>query len=290
MERENNIAFVTDSGIIEAKSPEAANLNVAVVPLEVKFWEGGKYVPYSDEFVSTEDFYLRMQSSKKLPETTGALPGRFVEIFGDLRKKAATIISINTTSKESGVYRSALDARDRTLDEDGLPVDIRIIDSKLVAVAGWFPIEAGVNTFRKGGTVKEIEDEVAEVIKKTQLYVTLETFDNLLHGGRAREAVLAFFAATFSKYPVLGFVEGKLKTFTTGESVQNARDLMFQMVGDSGTLAKLAILHTNVPFLARKTRETLKSIFDGNIPIYNIKGALAVHAGVGALALAFQKA
>lgn len=291
MEREQKIAFVTDSGTsMLPKSPEAIALDVTVIPLETRFFENGKYVPYSDEDFTTEEFYSRMLSSKMLPETVGGLPNKFVEAFKKLRDDYSSIISVNITSEESAVYQSAVTAKNIVLGENGQPVDIKVKDSKLVSLAAWYPLEAGVNTYRKGGSMKDIEDEIEEAIKKSQLFVTLESFHNLLKGGRARQVVQAFFGSIMSKYPVLGLVDGRLKALAIEYGVQNARNRMFQMVGDSGKIFKLAILHTNVPFLARKTRESMKNIFGGNIPIYNIKGALAVHAGVGALGIALQKA
>lgn len=295
MERDKHVAVVTDSGTsMLPKSPEAVNLGVTVVPLEIKFWEntpsGAKFVPYSDADVSTEDFYQRMKSSKKLPETTGALPGNFVKAFRNLRERHESIISIDITSKESGVYQSAIDAKNVVQNEKGPDVTIKVTDSKLVTLATWFGVEAGALASMKGASLKEVEDEVLEAISKSQLFVTLETFNNLFKGGRAHEIAKAILAKVFSIHPIIGFVNGKIETLAKENSVQNAREKMIQMVGDSGKLVKLAILHTNTPFLARKIKMELKNLFSGNIPIYNVKGALAVHAGEGAVGIAFQKA
>ena len=294
MERDKHVAVVTDSGTsMLPKSPEAVNLGITVVPLEIKFWENDKYVPYSDdskEVVNVDDFYEKMRTSKKLPETTGALPGRFVEAFKKLGQKAESIISINITSKESGVWQSVVTAKNLVPEEAGPKTVIEVVDSKLVSLAAWFPVEAAANASILGATLKQIEDEVAEVIKKTQLYVTLETFDNLRKGGRAQDVVKAFLSSILSIYPVMGFDDGKLKVLGKGRSVQKARNQMIEMVGDAGNLVKLAVIHTNAPDLAQKVKNALKGMIKDEIPVYSIKGALAVHAGEGAVGIAFQKA
>jgi len=294
MERDRHVAVVTDTGTsMLPNSPEAQNLKVTVVPLEIKFWEKGEYIPYSDdskEIVNANDFYQKMRSSKKLPETTGALPGRFVETFRNLKEKAGSIISINITAKESGVWQSAVTAKNNVQEEAGPKTAIEVVDSKLVSLAAWFPVRAAANASILGATLRQIEDEVAEVIKKTQLYVTLETFDNLRKGGRAKDVVSAMIASLLSIYPVMGFADGKLKILGKGRSVQKARDQMIEMVGDAGNLVRLAVVHTNAPALAHKIKEALKGMIKEDIPIYDVKGALAVHAGEGAVGIAFQKA
>ena len=119
MERENTIAIVTDSGAsIGPKFPEAIQYNVTIVPLEVRFWDGTKYVSYSDADIKPEDFYRRMSSDKRLPQTSGAVPGRFVDTYRNLSERTRSIISIHITSKLSGVCESAITAKNIVQEEE----------------------------------------------------------------------------------------------------------------------------------------------------------------------------
>jgi DegV family protein with EDD domain len=291
MERDRRVAVVTDSGSsMLPKSPEAIRAGVTVIPLEVKFFEGGKYVPYSDADVSTENFYERMRSGEKLPETTGALPGRFVEVYKDLKERVDSVISIHITSKHSGVWQSAVTAKDIVTNLPGPKTEFEIVDTGQVSLASWFAAEAAGLASLKGANLNQIKDEVMEVVKNSQLFVTLATFENLKKGGRGKDILKAVLASVLSIYPVIGFEKGELKNFAYTRSVQKARNQMIEMVGDAGKLVKLAVIHANVPELAEKTKETLKSVFAGDIAVYNITGALAVHAGEGALGVALQKA
>lgn len=295
MRSEREIAVVTDSGSsIMPDSPEAKKFGVTVVPLEIRFWENGQYVSYPDAAIDPVDFYQRMRTSEKLPQTSGAVPGRLAETFRHLSDQAKSIISIHITSRHSVAWESAVLAKkiveDENMEKGKENVPMEIIDSKQVSLATWFPAELGARLSQKGATLAQIKTEVLEAISKIQLYVTLETFENLKKGGRANEVVKAVLASMLSIYPVLGFADGKLKDFAKARTVQKARETMIEMVGDAGRLVKLAIVHTNAINVAEGIKEALGKIYKGNIPIYEAGPVLAVHAGKGAVGIAFQKA
>jgi DegV family protein with EDD domain len=291
MERDKHVAIVTDSGTsMRFDSPEARELGVTVVPLEIKFFEHGEYVPYSDANIENDDFYMRMGSSKKLPQTSGNIPYPFLETYRKLKNKAESIISIHITSKHSGVCEAATTAKKYLQDEAGPKTDIEVVDTKLASLGTWFPVEIAANLSKKLATLAEIKTEVNEAIEKTQIYVTLQTFENLKKGGRGDEIIKAVVASVLSIYPILGFVDGKLKDLAKARTVQKARDQMIQMVGDAGKLVRLAVVHANAPVLAEKAKEALKKIYGGDIPVYEAGPVLAVHAGPGAVGIAFQKA
>lgn len=295
MERDKHVAIVADSGSsIRQDSPEAKELGVTIVPLALEFYEHGNYVPYSDAEITSDDFYKRMETAgKMLPKTSGAVPGSFVETFRNLRQKAKSIISINITSKLSGVWDSAVLAKNIISSEPGPETEYEIVDTGKVSLASWFPVETAKQAIERGASLKEIRQEIEEVINKTQLFCTLETFENLKNGGRGSDILKAILATTLSLYPVIGFENGKLKNFAMiRHKAEKAREKMIEMLGDAGKLVKLAVVHTNVPDTAVRIRQELinRKIFKGIIPIYEAGPVLAVHAGPGAIAFAFQKA
>ncbi|MCX6672135.1 MAG: DegV family EDD domain-containing protein, partial [Euryarchaeota archaeon] len=154
----------------------------------------------------------------------------------------------------------------------------------------WFPVEIAASLSKKMASLAEIKAEVSEALEKTQIYVTLQTFENLKKGGRGDEIIKAIIASALSIYPVIGFVDGKLKDLARARTIQKARDQMIQMVGDAGKLVRLAVVHANAPVLAERVKEALSKIYTGVIPVYEAGPVLAVHAGPGAVGIAFQKA
>lgn len=263
---------------------------ITIVPLEVSFWEKDQYVPYSDSDISPADFYQRMRGSQKLPQTSGAVLGRLTETFKRLTAQGKEIFSVHITSRHSVAWESAVLARNTVWEETKEKKPIEVIDSQKVSLATWFPAHLASELSQKGVALQQIKDEVMEAIAKTQLFVTLETFENLIKGGRAEEIVKAVLASMLSIYPILGFADGKLKDFAKARTAQKARETMIEMVGDAGKLVRLAVVHTNAAGVAQKIKAALGKIYQGNIPIYEAGPALAVHAGEGAIGIAFQKA
>lgn len=298
MTSHERVAVVTDSGCsIPPGSPEAKELGITIVPLEVRLWDEKKdqYISYPDTEIKPDEFYYRMRTTKKMPQTSGAVVGQLSKVFGNLLQSDTvdSIFSIHLTSEHSGAWASANLAKTIALEEtpnsarDDKPIEI--IDSKLITLAMWFLAEQAGELSQKGATLTQIKNEILESISKTHLFVTLETFDNLRRGGRAGEVTQAVLASMLSIHPIIGLDDGKLKKVGVSRSVQGARNKMVEMVGDAGKLKKVAVIHTNTIDVAQNIKDALGKMYtDGLIPIYEAGPALSVHAGPGAVGIAFQ--
>lgn len=290
MNPERRVAVVTDSGTsIRPEYPEAKENEVTIVPLDLKFYEDGEYVSYPDLSISPEEFYRRMREGKRIPQTSGAISGRLNETFRQLSRKTKAIISIHITSKHSVAWESAVLAEKLFREETRKDTPIEIVDSKQVSLATWYPVEDAAQLAKKGTTPEQIMAELKERIPKVNLYVVLESFENLKKGGRADQLVKGYLASLLSIYPILSFVEGKLTQVERARTAKKARNRMIEMAADAGKLAKLAVLHTNALETATNVKEALSKVYKGIIPIYEAGSVLAVHAGEGAVGLVFQK-
>lgn len=301
MTPEQRVAVVTDSGCSIRPEFKEAKIGVTIVPLEIRFFEKVikkgqetlQYVPYKDLEISIEDFYQRMRASLKkygkLPQTSGAVPGRIAEIYKRLSKRTNSIISIHLTKKHSVAWESAVLGAKMALEE--IPeLLIEVIDSKQITLGMWFLTEHAVKLAKRGANLEQIKTETLEMIPKIHLLAVLENFENLKRGGRADRLVKAYLASFLSIYPVIGLKDGELKFFERTRSPKKARKRMIEMVGDSGKLVRMAILHTNSPELAKEVREKLGRLYKGRISIYDAGPVLGVHAGEGAVGVVFQKA
>jgi DegV family protein with EDD domain len=289
-EIDRRVAIVTDTGSsITPKWKIAKDLGVTIVPLEVMLWENGAYVPHPDSEIDIDEFYKHMRTTDRLPQTSGAVMSRLIETYRELSKTRGSIMSIHITAGESAAYSSAVLAKN-TVIEEAPSLEISVVDSKQASIAEWFCVEAAAKSALMGATIPQLNDEVEEVIKKTQVLVTLDTFDNLRKGGRGDQAFKAFMGATFAVYPVITFVDGKLNHDELVHGKVKSRKRMLEMVGDAGKLTRAVVIHTNAFDLAETTKQALMKIFPGDVPIIEAGPALAVHAGEGAIGIAFQRA
>jgi DegV family protein with EDD domain len=289
--KSERVQVVTDSGTsIRPGSPQAKEIGVTVVPLGVSIYEKGAYVAHLDldSDVPLVDFYKDMITSPKSPQTSGAVVGPLKEIYQDLSRKGP-VISIHITSRHSTAYGSAYTARSEVQDAQGEINPIEIVDSKFVSLATWFLVELAASLSKAGASLNEIKEQVLLAIPKIQIYTVLANFDNLRKGGRGTKALAGVMASILSIYPVIGFRDGELTPFNLHRTSTKAIDTMIQMVGDEGRLARLAIVHTNAPDLAKSIKEKAKKIYPGEITTHDGGPPLSSHAGIGAIAIASLK-
>ena len=291
MNTENKVAVITDSGAsLRPENPEVEKLGVTIVPLEISFYENGEYVARPDLDVSSEEFYERMKSSQKLPKTSGAVVGTLFNNLEKVSEQTRSAISIHVTSKHSVAYESALLAKSIFNEDGNEKMLIEVVDSKNVSLATWFLAEQAAELAQKGANLERIKNEVLESVPKIQLYTVLQSFENLIKGGRAGDVVKGVLASILSIYPVICFSDGTLTQFDRDRTPKKARERMIQMVGDESKLVKVAVIHTNAPELAEGVRDSLTAKFSDPISIYEAGPVLAVHAGQGAVGIAFQRA
>jgi len=290
MTPQHKVAVVTDSCSSVRPEDELANrYEVVIIPVDIKFFEGGRYVPYSDLEISPKEFYQRMRASEKLPQTSGAITGRIAKAFERLSTETDSIISIHVTSKHSVAWESAL--LGKKLAQEKIPgLLIEVIDSKHISFGLWFLVEHAAVLSQKGANLEQIREELLQMIPHIHLLAVLESFENLKRGGRADDLVKAHLASLLSIYPVIGLKGGKLVQFARARSPEKARKKMIEMIGDSGKLVRMAVLHTNIPGMAEEVKASLQKIYKGEIPIYEAGPVLGVHAGEGAVGVAFQTA
>lgn len=291
MSIERTVAVVTDSGSsMRPEDKKVQELGVTIVPLEIRFYENGQYVPYADLNITPEEFYQRMRQSEKLPQTSGAVVGRIAETYKRLSKETNSAISIHITSKHSVAWESAVAGAKIAQEEIPGALAIEVIDSRQLSLGTWLLTERAALLSQKGASLEQIKAEVLAMSPQVQLLVVLETFENLKKGGRANDVVQAYFASLLRIYPILGLQEGKLARLETTRSARKSRGRMVEMVGDSGKLVKVELLHTNAPEVAGEIKEALGKIYQGEIPVHDAGPVLGVHAGEGAVGVVFQKA
>ena len=115
------VKIVTDT-LSDITGDLAAQLGITAVPLYVRFGEE----VYRDRVdITSEDFYRRLINEPKLPSTTQPTPNDFAEVYKKLAQETDEILVIVVSSKLSGTYQSAMQAKDYIKDK----CRIEIVDS-----------------------------------------------------------------------------------------------------------------------------------------------------------------
>jgi|WetSurMetagenome_2_1015567.scaffolds.fasta_scaffold35567_3 DegV family protein with EDD domain len=291
MSIEKQVVVIADSGCsIRPDSLLAQEKNIQIAPQEVKFFENGQWVTYedTDEHLSLADFYQKMRTNPRLPQTSGAIPGKLRHLYDVYAQNEQPMISIHLGSHMSTAWESAILASKLALEKHPhLLLDV--IDSEQVSTGTWFLVEQAADLAQQGYPLEDIKQITLETIPKINLCTALSTFENVVKGGRLSSAA-SYLGSKLQIRPLADMADGqaKLKGITrTNNSAQ--KELFKRVENTSEEIVKLAVMHTNFPEGAAALQESLATIYHGNISIYEAGPIMGVHVGEKSLGIVFQK-
>ena len=180
---------IISDGACDLLSDYTTAHNIKIVPFYVTF-DGENYVK-EGEGIDHDTFYRKMIDEHAIPKSSLPSVQDYIDVFMPYVEQNIPIICICITSKFSGSYNSACNAKELILETHPEAV-ITVIDSALnTASEGLFVNEAV--KLRDAGI--SYEDSVAELeqIKKTgRIYFTVGSLEYLIKNGRiGKLAVLA---------------------------------------------------------------------------------------------------
>lgn len=285
---ESKVNVFVDGGSSVRKEDELAReLDIDIVPLDIKFYENGQWVSYPDSDISPEDFYQRMKQSTKLPQTSGAISGRLAERYQKLPQDSSAV-SIHITSKHSVSWESGILARQLT-QEVRPDLTIEVIDSKTVSLGAWFLAEHAAVLASQGFTAEEIKSEVLSQVPNIDVFAMVASLDNLVKGGRV-SGLMGFVGNLIHMNPIMGFEDGKIISLAKPRTVSKAKkELVARVENSTGDIAKLAIIHTNGLENALELKEMLSPVYQGEIIIQEAGPVFGVHLGDGGVGIALLK-
>jgi DegV family protein with EDD domain len=290
------VAVITDSGSsIRPESSLAKELDVISVPLNVKFLEinaQGKldWVSYedSDTELPSDTFYQKMAQSSKLPQTSGAIPGKLFKHYEELVAQDRPIISIHITARHSEAYGSAALASKMTKEKYPHAL-IEVVDGKNVSIGTWFLVELAAKLANEGYPLKDINKIVLEAIPNIHLTASLSTFKNAVAGGRLNPAA-GFVGSSLHLRPTVALVSGKIEFQGVTRTAGGAqKELISRVENTKEDITKLAVVHTNFLEGAIAFRKGLAKIYSGNIGIHEAGPLLGVHTGEKCLAVVIME-
>lgn len=276
------VKIVTDT-LSDITSDLAGELGVAVVPLYVRFGEE----VYRDRVeISTEEFYRRLVSETALPSTTQPTPNDFTEIFNNLAGETDEILVIVVSSKLSGTYQSALQAKDLVKAK----CRIEIIDSLSVAMGMGLIVIAAAKAVQAGANLDEVADLARRAASRTHVIAYFDTLKYLAKGGRIGRAE-TLLGSMLSVKPMLTIRDGEMAPLTRVRSLNAGLDYMYNAAANCSRIEGMAVEHGTTPDDADRLVERLSSLYPKE-HIYRavISPVVGTYAGPNALALTILEA
>jgi len=246
------IKIITDS-LSDLTSDMAEELGITVVPVYVRFGEE----VYRDRVeMTTEEFYHRLVQGTVLPTTTQPPPGDFLDVYKKLAKEADEILVVTLSSKLSGTYQSALQAKSMMDDK----CRIEVIDSQLVIMGLGLVVVAAAKAARSGASLDELVNLVNTAMTRSHSVMFLDTLKYLAKGGRIGKAQ-SFLGSMLSVKPILTVKDGEVHPLTRVRSRVAGTEYLYNFVAGFPRIEGLAVEHATTQDEADKLSERLGSLF-----------------------------
>src|SRR3954465_12648838 len=197
------VALVTDTTHYLPR-PMVAAKGLHEVSLYVRF--NGTQVCERDLLDNFDSFYTTLRTAQEMPTTSQPSIGDFLAVWEPLLNEGKDIVSVHLASGISGTYGSALQAKNRLV-EDGLDeARLCVVDAKTGAGGAGMMLLAGAAAVQAGGDVEAVAGRVRAAREALRIWFIVETLEYLRRGGRIGAAA-ALLGGALKIKPILTFEE-----------------------------------------------------------------------------------
>lgn len=280
----NKVAIVTDS---TAYLPEeyTKQYNISITPLSV-IW--GNEIFRDGVDILPGEFYRRLADSKVMPTTSQVTPATMQSTFQSLLEQGYDVLGIFVSSKISGTFQSAVQAREILAEATD---KIALVDSLWTTMAMGMPVLTAARAATAGESLAECQKIAENACAHTGVLFVMETLEFMRRGGRIGGAQ-AFLGTALNIKPVLEMREGKIEAVervrTKQKAIHHAVDLVIERIKGKAPI-RLAVTHANCETDALSMLEAARTQLD---PIEMfccpLSPVIGTHTGPGTVALNYM--
>ncbi len=271
------VGVVTDS-TSDIPGDVAAELGIRVVPCFINF-HNESFLDQTE--LSRDEFYRRLAAEPLTPTTAAPPPGLFAAAYEELLSTVSAVVSIHPSDHLSALRQSALNGWEMLKAR----VPFQALDAGQLSMGlGWIAIRAA-QAAAAGASLSAVEELVADLRKRAQLFAALDTVEYLARSGRVSWARAAI-GRLLRVRPVLKLYQGQV---TSEGYVRTRSSALEGLVGRAkalGAVDCLSILHTNAPHLAEQFRQLLGEVVAAE-PVLTINATPVLGTHVGPDAVGF---
>lgn len=270
-----DVAVVTDS---TAYLPDgvAEQHGVVVVPLHVLL--GGRSGEEGVD-VSPADVAKALGERRSQVTTSRPTPDQFAQAYRGCGSDR--VVSVHLSGTLSGTADSARAAALQVADEG---IEVRVVDSRSIAMGLGFCVVAAAEAAGRGASLDEVEAAAGSVTTTTLFYV--DTLEHLRRSGRMT-AASALVGAALAVKPILvareGVVELLEKVRTSSKGLARLQALVLEAAGDGPV--DVAVHHLAAAERADALAESLRAAVPGirTLHLSEVGAVVGAHVGPGLL-------
>lgn len=261
-------------------------LGIGLVPFKVSFDDGETFLERFE--ITSEKFSSKMLNSKALPKTAAPDPGTLMVAFEKGLSSADQIIFFSISSALSSAYQSAHLAAGMLKTER-----ITIYDGLSISLGTGILIIKTAEMIRQGLAMEEISMRLNELRKNTEMFMMVDSLENLVKGGRLGK--YEGMAGSFLNIkPIIrmsdnGVPEIFEKVRGKRKALNRLIDLIGERTGDNVSQRIIGISHLDCIEDAQEMAGLIKERYqpEYEIIISGIGSTLGTHGGPGSIFIAF---
>ncbi|MDR0898724.1 MAG: DegV family protein, partial [Lactobacillaceae bacterium] len=238
--------------------------------------------------ISRDEFVTKMYASPSLPVTSQPSTLSFYDAYNKIlaADPNAQILSLHIASGLSGTYQTA----STIAQEDNFVDHVTVIDSKSIDRGLSFQVLEAAKMAELGRDVNEIVTEITSIYEQSKIYLSAETFKNLVAGGRLSKAAGAI-ATLLNIKVALEFGDNEIKIKDKGrgqKTLDKFYDGIIEQMKSLNELKGIGISYVDLNDYVKNLHDKVVAAFP-DVPMYFRTTApiVATHVGKGGVALEY---
>jgi DegV family protein with EDD domain len=147
------------------------------------------------------------------------------------------VVCITITSNHSATYRVALSAS-----EQFDPGQITLVDSRTLSLAQGLLVLAAARAAARGKKADEIVAMIDDLRRRLHLYITLDTVEYLVRGGRASR-IVGIMASLLKIRPILTLADGELTMLDRVRGREASKKRLLELVTGCLPAEQIGVAH-----------------------------------------------
>ncbi|QMU68174.1 DegV family protein [Streptacidiphilus sp. P02-A3a] len=272
------VAIVTDSTAY-LPGEAIARFGIDVVPLSVVV---GDEVLSEGGDVSPADVAAALQRRVRVT-TSRPNPEAFAAAYREAAARGAeAVVSLHLSAEFSGTYEAAVLAAQEA------PLPVRVVDTRMVAMALGYCVLTAAETAQAGGTLDEVAAAAEKRAAATTGFFYVDTLEYLRRGGRIGSA-RALLGSALAVKPLLHLEDGRIqpleKVRTSSRAIARLEEIAIQQAGTAEV--DVTVHHLVAAERAEAIAERLRERIPGLRQLYvgEVGAVIGAHVGPGLLAV-----
>lgn len=279
--RKGKIALVIDSAC-DIPKDFLDQYQIHLLPLNLEL-DGCNYL---DKLTITPETFYQLYEDTNSKATTSQPSVKQVEdLYTTLIDKYDHIISLHLSKELSGTYNLCKSVANKINSKK-----INVINSKTLSGSYGLLVVKAAQLISSGRNINQLIEQIEELIKKTEILVSVKTLEYMVRGGRVRP-IIGKIGNIFRVKPIVS-LDKQGRSTLYGSTIfrqSNINKLINQVrkIHNKYGINQYVLMHADNENDARYIEKKLKKFIDIE-PLYysNVAPTIGIHAGRGAVSIA----